>query len=126
MIAWCRDDRPDQHVYQLMAETGPLADAPYVMLTNVGPVGRFNRAQRACYNLDESMPLFLVGLMLVAAVFGPLAPCVAAVYAYGAATYARLYKNDLNQRLGGFLFLILAYQVSAGLVLLVAVKTTLF
>ena len=49
-----RVDRPCQHVYQIYAESGPLANAPYVVMVNdSGQLGRFNRAQRAAFNLDS-------------------------------------------------------------------------
>ena len=42
------------------------------MLANAGPQGRFNRAQRAVFNYDEALPLFLSGLLLNA-LLGPAA-----------------------------------------------------
>merc|ERR1712232_1384056 len=52
-------DRPDQHVYKVMAASGSLKDAPYVMMANTGAQGRFNRAQRGVFNTDETMPMTL-------------------------------------------------------------------
>ena len=43
-----------------------------VMMANAGPQGRFNRAQRAVFNYDEALPLFLSGLLLNA-LLGPAA-----------------------------------------------------
>ena len=40
------------------------------MMANAGPQGRFNRAQRAVFNYDEALPLFLSGLLLNA-LLGP-------------------------------------------------------
>ena len=41
-------------------------------MANAGPQGRFNRAQRAVFNYDEALPLFLSGLLLNA-LLGPAA-----------------------------------------------------
>ena len=41
-------------------------------MANAGPQGRFNRAQRAVFNYDEALPLFLSGLLLNA-LLGPTA-----------------------------------------------------
>lgn len=129
--AAARLDRPDQHIYKLMANpaAGPssaaLADAPYVLMENTGAAGRFNRAQRAAANMDEGLPVLLAGLLLSALVFGPLALALALANAYGRLRYAALYKLDKDQRLAGFVPAQLAEQVVGGLVGLVAVKTLL-
>ena len=94
--------RPDQHVYKIMAKEGPLADAPYVLMADTGAVGRFNRAQRAAMNMDESLHLDLTGLILVGAIFGPLAVALAALMAYSRIKMAHLYKGRAGDRLGGF------------------------
>eukprot|EP00873_Tetraselmis_striata_P006529 jgi/Tetstr1/426793/TSEL_017008.t1 len=120
-----RLDRPDQHIYKIMAESGPLAGAPYVLMATTGEAGRLNRAQRACANMDEGMPLFLSGLLLQGAVFGPLAACVAALYMYGAVRFATDYKADPKARLHGFMCSGIAQMVSGGFVSLIAVRTLL-
>lgn len=121
--AAARVDRPDQHIYKVMARNGPLATSPAVLMTNVGAAGRFNRAQRAAANMDEGLPVLLTGLLLVAAVFGPVAFGLALLNAFGRVRYANLYKADKDQRLAGFVPAQLAEQISAGLVGLVAMKT---
>ena len=50
-----RLDRPDQHIYRIMAKQGELSSAPYVLMANTGAAGRFNRATRAAANMDESI-----------------------------------------------------------------------
>uniref|UniRef100_A0A7S1SKC4 Uncharacterized protein n=1 Tax=Tetraselmis chuii TaxID=63592 RepID=A0A7S1SKC4_9CHLO len=120
-----RVDRPDQHVYQIMAESGPLAGSPYVMMTTTGAVGRFNRAQRACGNMDEGMPLFVSGLLLQGAVFGPLAACIATLYMYGSVRFANDYKVDPSKRIHGFMCAMIAQYLSCGLVTVVAFQTLL-
>merc|ERR1712039_874465 len=67
-----RVDRPDQHVYKIMAASGNLKDAPYVMMADTGPQGRFNRAHRGVFNFDEAMPAVLANIILSGFVFGPI------------------------------------------------------
>ena len=128
--AAARLDRPDQHVYKIMANPAEgsdrsrqLADAPYVLMENTGAAGRFNRAQRAAANMDEGLAGLLAGLLLTAFVFGPIALVLALANGYGRFRYANLYKLDKEQRLAGFVPAQLAEQVVAGLVGLVAIKT---
>jgi len=109
-----------------MAEKGDFAKAPKVLLTNEGPVGRFNRAQRACGNLDESLPLFATGIVLNAAVFGPITLFFAAMYCYGCYRFATDYKAGTGQRRKGFMCTMLPIQVTAAYCLIVAVATLLF
>ena len=77
----------------------------------------WNRAQRACFNTDESLPVFLSGLVLVALVYGPVAVALAAVNAAGRVAFARLYTESADAREAGFLPAIVAEHLSAALVL---------
>jgi len=120
--AAARLDRPDQHIYKIMAETGPLAGAPYVLLATTGAAGRFNRAQRAALNMDEGLPLFLSATLLAGSVFGPLVVGLALLNMYGRVTFANGYKASLAARGGGFLAAAASEHVIAGLVGLCAVK----
>jgi uncharacterized MAPEG superfamily protein len=113
-----RLDRPDQHVYRVAA-TGQV-----VLMDNEGVFGRFNRAQRACANADETLPMFITGLLLQGFVTGPLALCLALLWAFGRTSFARLYTKSLEGRGAGFLPAVVAEHVSAALVLLIAVKSS--
>lgn len=86
---------------------------------NAGPQGRFNRAQRACFNYDEALPLFLSGLLLNS-LFGPAALILAILNASGRRAFARAYTNSLEGRGGGFVLAIAPEHVSAALNLLIA------
>ena len=48
---------PSGHFSGLAQPAADPQDAPYVLMATTGPAGRFNRAQRAAFNADESMPL---------------------------------------------------------------------
>ena len=52
--AGARVDRPDQHVYKIMSPEAK-ASSPYVLMSNTGWTGRFNRAQRGAFNTDGKM-----------------------------------------------------------------------
>ena len=71
MRAGARIDRPDQHVYKIMDPNGKK-DAPFVLMTNAGWAGKFNRAQRGAFNTDEALPMVLVNTVLAGCVFGPI------------------------------------------------------
>ena len=116
-------DRPDQHVYKIMAASGPLANAPYVLMATTGSAGRFNRAQRVCSNMDESMPLFLTGLLLQGAVYGPIAAAIAILYMFASARFANDYKNAAKARFSGFRLMKMTNGLSSGFILMTAIKT---
>ena len=100
-----------------------ISDKPYVMMVTTGEVGRFNRAQRACYNTDESMSVFLTGLLLGAFMFGPFATLLAVVNLYGRCRFADLYTHSVKARGAGFLPSVVSEHVSAALVGICAIKS---
>lgn len=120
--AGARVDRPDQHVYKIMAASGPLKDAPYVLMAGTGPQGRFNRAHRGMFNTDEALPLYLASLLLVGPVFGPVVPCLALLWGVGRITFGFKYKESSKARGAGFLPAVIAEGWLGGLVLLCAIK----
>merc|ERR1711924_452964 len=97
-----RVDRPDQHVYKVMVQAGTLKDAPYVMMATTGPQGRFNRAQRGVFNMDESGPYLMANIVAASSIFGPLVLVLCILVAYGRVTFARKYKNAAGDRGAGF------------------------
>jgi len=111
-----RLDRPDQHVYTT------LPGGARVLMASAGDAGRFNRAQRAAANMDESLPGFLTGALLVASVFGPVSLLLCVLNGFGRVRFANLYKQSCEARGAGFMFCVLAEQVSAGLVGVCAIK----
>uniref|UniRef100_A0A0G4H646 Uncharacterized protein n=1 Tax=Chromera velia CCMP2878 TaxID=1169474 RepID=A0A0G4H646_9ALVE len=123
--AAARVDRPDQHIYRIMSPEKPFCDAPYVLMANTGEAGRFNRAQRAVYNFDESVPTFIVFQMMVAAIFGPLALLIGLLHMYGRFTFANLYKQDKDSRSSGFGISVLAEYFALGLTTVCMLKAFL-
>lgn len=119
--AAARVDRPDQHVYKIMSAE-KYKDAPYVLMASTGPAGRFNRAQRASLNHDETLPVFLVNLVLVACVYGPLAVVIAATNLYARKKFADAYKADLSQRGAGFFLSAITEFVTVGMIWVTVMK----
>ena len=121
--AAARLDRPDQHVYKIMDKSGPLKDAPYVLMASTGAVGRFNRTQRALFNTDESLPLTLTNTILASSVFGPVVLLPLSFYCYGRLSFAVKYRQSLKARSAGFVPSIIGEKWMEGLVLLTAIKS---
>lgn len=117
-----RVGRPDQHAYKIMACSGPLKDAPYVMMAGTGPQGRFNRAQRGVFNGDEAMPLMLAWTVLAGSALGPVVLVPVLLASYGRITFGKKYKESLKGRSAGFLPAMVGERWVEGLVLLCAIK----
>jgi hypothetical protein len=120
--AGARVDRPDQHVYKVM-DPKAADEAPLVLMANTGWAGRFNRAQRGAFNTDESLPIFLMSLVLAGAIFGPAILVVALLAGYGRVTFALKYTEDSSKRGAGLLPAFVAEAWASGLVLFVALVT---
>lgn len=110
-------DRPDQHIYQV------VGTKQLVLMATDGANGRFNRAQRGMYNMDESLPQFLANTLLVAPILGTIV-CflLLPMYAYGRVSFAHAYKADKSTRSHGFLFSMIAEHGMAALVGVIAIK----
>lgn len=119
-----RVERPDQHVYKVMSAAGKTsAKEPYVMMATTGPQGRFNRAQRGVFNMDEALPLVVVNILLAGFVFGPVIVVVCLLIALGRVIFGLKYKESLKARTAGFLPAMVGEKVLEGLVLLCAIKS---
>lgn len=97
---------PDQYVYKVMRPATTIAPSlSYILLETNGPVGRFNRAQRAAGNLGEKLPTHLA-LSAAAGFIFPLPVLVLSVLfvifkVIGAFGYARSTKERMG--MPGFL-----------------------
>jgi len=124
--AAARVDRPDQHVYRVMAKTGPLKDAPFVLMAGTGPQGRFNRAHRGVFNTDESLPSTLAHTVLAGLVFGPVVVFLAVLVGFGRVTFGKMYKAKGNTRMTGWLPAWIGEKLMEALTLLCAIKGIFF
>lgn len=114
-----RVNRPDQHIYQIVGKED------LVLMATSGAAGRFNRAQRGLFNMDESAAQMLMNTFLVAFIFGPLV-CFFFVplYAYGRIRFAHDYKIDADIRSPGFLLCMIGEHGVAAMLLLIAIKSS--
>mmetsp|Transcript_26796 Transcript_26796/g.58120 ORF Transcript_26796/g.58120 Transcript_26796/m.58120 type:complete len:251 (-) Transcript_26796:175-927(-) len=137
--AGARVGRPDQHAYKIMARPKDeasasstskdsssclgLADAPYVLMENVGPVGRFNRAQRAAFHFDEGLELLLGSIFLVGAVLPRLAFGLVVLYCLGRVLYTGGYTESLNGRMNAFALVAIPAVILSALVGIFGIQT---
>lgn len=122
-----RVDRPDQHAYKIMANpqnnnTVNLSNAPYVLMENVGPIGRFNRAQRAAFHFDEGLELLLGSIFLAGIVYPQLVFGLTLVYCVGRKGFTDGYTESCEGRMGPFLLVVLPSMIIAALVGIIAVQ----
>lgn len=108
-------ERPDQHAYE-------DATGKEVVMSTKGAKGRFNRAQRALFNMDETLPLFCTGIFGASLALGPVALIPALINAYGRITMANKYKESAQARQAGFMPCMVGEFWTAGLVFLCAMK----
>mmetsp|Transcript_33373 Transcript_33373/g.36927 ORF Transcript_33373/g.36927 Transcript_33373/m.36927 type:complete len:236 (+) Transcript_33373:90-797(+) len=112
--------RPDQHVYRteefdssgeqqqpskeeesflpINGEEGKKKEGVVVLMENVGAGGRFNRAQRAAFNMDESLELLVVGIALSGFVVPRIICFLSIIYAFGRIKFTNAYTNSLERR----------------------------
>mmetsp|Transcript_7311 Transcript_7311/g.15986 ORF Transcript_7311/g.15986 Transcript_7311/m.15986 type:complete len:218 (+) Transcript_7311:69-722(+) len=109
-------ERPDQHTYEDAA-------GKQVLMSSKGAKGRFNRAQRAAFNMDESLPLFASALLGVGLVLGPVVLIPALLSVYGRINVAGSYKVDAGARGTGVMLAFTGEMWTQGLALLCAIKS---
>jgi hypothetical protein len=122
MRAGARVGRPDQYAYMTM-DSSAREDAPLVMMKNTGHAGRFNRAQRAISNTDETLPTYLICTVLAGVVFGPVVVILSMLHAYGRVQFGRSYTASKDQRGFAFRIAVVTEAWMSGLLALIATKT---
>ncbi|KAL7474574.1 hypothetical protein ACHAW6_000544 [Cyclotella cf. meneghiniana] len=123
-----RVDRPDQHAYKIMANpqsknVPDLSNAPYVLMENVGTIGRFNRAQRAAFHFDEGLELLLGSIFLAGVIVPQLVFGLAVVYCVGRKLFTDAYTKSCEARLSPFAFVALPSMIIAAMVGIFAVQS---
>jgi len=92
-------------------------------MENVGPVGRFNRAQRAAFHFDEGLELLLGSIFLVGAVLPRLAFGLVVLYCLGRVLYTGGYTESLNGRMNAFALVAIPAVILSALVGIFGIQT---
>ena len=113
---------PDQHIYKIHGED----KMGYVFLDQSGKNGKFNRAQRAIANYQETFPqyaLYIVasGLIYPKQVFG-----LVVLFAVSRILSAVGYTSSTNGRMGGFMISQLTAATLESLTVIIAYKALTF
>jgi len=118
-----RVDRPDQHVYRIKpSDSNPLWDEPFVLMASDGAAGRFNRAQRAVFNTDETLPLFVAETLLAGSVFGPITLAMLLLVICGRCRFSCLYRGSAEARGAGFVPALVGELWMSGLLWVCAIQ----
>ena len=97
----CKVHNPDQHIYEVKGAEG--SKLGYVLMDNEGVNGKFNRAQRAVANFNESYPQQIFYILLAGFVYPKEVMIISSVMGVGRVAMALGYTGYVNGRLGGFL-----------------------
>mmetsp|Transcript_4711 Transcript_4711/g.7141 ORF Transcript_4711/g.7141 Transcript_4711/m.7141 type:complete len:213 (-) Transcript_4711:120-758(-) len=97
----CKVHNPDQHIYQVKGAEG--SKLGYVLMDNEGVNGKFNRAQRAAANFNESYAQNIFYILLAGFVYPKEVMIISSVMGVGRVVMALGYTGTLNGRLGGFM-----------------------
>merc|ERR1719296_302685 len=117
-----RVENPDQYVYEVVGKP----ELPYVRLVHSGPLGRFNRAQRAINNSREYFAFLLVQSLLAGFVYPQAVFLLSAVYLYARHVYTKRYIEQRETRIpANVLSLLLGQEVLKGMVLLTGIQSFL-
>lgn len=127
--AGARVGRPDQHVYKVHSAAGndkkksDDATAPtYVFLENDGPVGKFNRAQRATFHMDESGAFVVTSMLLAGFVMPKLVYILSACYFLGRVEFANAYVESLEGRLSKMILYVFPEHIMIAMVGITAIQ----
>ena len=111
---------PDQQVYSVYTKPGQ-PKLGYVLMEKEGPLGRFNRAQRALQNYLESAPFVLAFFLLSGFVFPFPTFCLGCFYSIARMVAAIGYTNSPDGRMAGNMLGMLGMTTMEALVLLAGV-----
>eukprot|EP00746_Dinoflagellata_sp_MGD_P135484 gnl/MRDRNA2_/MRDRNA2_69518_c0_seq1.p1 gnl/MRDRNA2_/MRDRNA2_69518_c0~~gnl/MRDRNA2_/MRDRNA2_69518_c0_seq1.p1 ORF type:complete len:205 (-),score=35.23 gnl/MRDRNA2_/MRDRNA2_69518_c0_seq1:199-813(-) len=129
-------DRPDQHAYEVVehsegdsnvgaSASGKALGGAAVRMSSDGPLGEFNRAQRAAFNWQENLPVTLAELMLIAAGVGRMALVFAVIISLGRVAFALGYTSAVSGRIPGFALSMLGETSAHILVFILGIRALL-
>jgi len=116
----CKVHPPDQHVYQVKGAEG--SKLGYVLMDCDGDNGRFNRAQRAVQNYNETFPQVLIYIAFAGFVYPKEVMILTGVYSTARFISAVGYTSSTGGRLGGFISSNLVVHSLESLVGMIAYK----
>jgi len=126
--AGARVSRPDQHVYKIHGgvnddkKNDDTTSSPYIFLENEGPVGKFNRAQRATFHMDESGAFVVTSMLLAGFVMPKLVYILSACYFLGRLEFANAYTQSLEGRQGKMILYVFPEALMIASVGIIAVQ----
>mmetsp|Transcript_16846 Transcript_16846/g.36503 ORF Transcript_16846/g.36503 Transcript_16846/m.36503 type:complete len:212 (+) Transcript_16846:65-700(+) len=107
---------PDQQVYQVKGAEG--SKLGYVLLEYDGVIGKFNRAQRAVQNYNESFPQNALYVLLGGLVYPREVSALVTFFAVARLFSAIGYTGSADGRMAGFLIANLSISVVEALVVI--------
>jgi hypothetical protein len=120
-----RVGRPDQHVYKVYND-GDNNEPSYVFMETKGAVGKFNRAQRAAFHMDESIALVLTSVLLTGFVLPRVVFVLTVLYSLGRLSFTTGYTQSLEGRLSTMVHYVIPEHVLVALVGIIAVQSIAF
>lgn len=111
---------PDQHVYQVKGAEG--SKLGYVLLEYDGVMGKFNRAQRAIMNYNESYAQNTLYILLSGFIYPKEVAIICTIFACTRVIYAVGYTHSVDGREAGFMLSLMTAGVIEGLVVLAGYK----
>jgi uncharacterized MAPEG superfamily protein len=111
---------PDQHIYEVKGAEG--SKLGYVLMDNEGLNGKFNRAQRAVQNFNESFPQLVLYIIFAGFVYPKEVSMLTTLYMITRLVYALGYSKEANGRFGGLMLSTLVANAIEFLVGFIAYK----
>lgn len=112
---------PDQHVYKVKGAEG--SKLGYVLMEYEGEHGKFNRAQRAVQNYNETFPQTALYAMLGGFVYPKEVMVLVAIFSLSRVMSAIGYTKSTEGRMGGFIFSNCTVVIMEALVAITAYRT---
>ena len=117
---YCKAKSPDQHVYEVKGAEG--SKLGYVLMDTEGVNGRFNRAQRAVQNYNETFPMNALFIVFAGFVYPKEVMILTFVFAVSRVISAWGYTSSSNGRMPGFMLSNFAMWSVASLNIMIAYK----
>lgn len=98
---YCKVKVPDQHVYEVKGAEGSRLG--YVLMDTEGDNGKFNRAQRAVANYNETLPQTILYIVFGGFIYPKEVMILTGIYSTSRFVSAVGYTSAPNGRMGGFM-----------------------